>query len=363
MKKTLLVVAGWFLLPAVALADCPDDSEPARMWSGGRTVVVRADGYAHVSVNAGRTFCGAEELSGDVAVAVDRRGTIWGADAESQVLIRRTRRGKVVRTAAPKLAKLRGPLELKTAGGWIVVHEDLDLEDGALLATRDRGRRWYSQVLPECGNNDCQFTVLGDGGWSLMTGFEAGCGGGYQERHLGRLDATSHREGPWPWDSPLFATAGDHVFGFCDDEAANVPCSIDRKGVVRRLEPGRHIDELGPVGVSRTGRQLVAAGSWYGVRKAGLWRRAALPERTDTLLGFDRRDRPVVLAEAVIYGRTARGWRTIARLPNPAPHHDTDIQMLGTGELVALQDGRLYRHTCDEWQPADLDGAPVCGSL
>lgn len=110
---------------------------------------------------------------------------------------------------AARRALRRGHAELFTEGErrivrptdtWLAADES---RTGHLDVSEDAGRIWRRVELPPCGNAGCVLRLEKGGALQMMTGFEAGCGGGYQTRMVGHLDGREWQEAPWSWDSPL----------------------------------------------------------------------------------------------------------------------------------------------------------------
>jgi hypothetical protein len=113
------------------------------------------------------------------------------------------------------------------------------LEDTAadLWVSDDAGKTWRTLTLPTCGNAGCVLRVERDGALQFMTGHEAPCGGGGQDRLVGHLDGREWAAAPWPWDSPFGYTlpADGWAAADCTPPQAlqgpdRVPCLVDATG-------------------------------------------------------------------------------------------------------------------------------------
>lgn len=113
------------------------------------------------------------------------------------------------------------------------------LEDTAadLWVSDDAGKTWRTVTLPACGNAGCVLCLERGGALQFMTGHEAPCGGGGQDRQVGHLDGREWSSAPWPWDSPLGFTLPADGWAAADCTPPQgfpvqdrVPCLVDATG-------------------------------------------------------------------------------------------------------------------------------------
>lgn len=149
---------------------------------------------------------------------------------------------KTLPSAAWKAIR-RGRAELWVEGDRRIVRPTADRlagqEDVAatLWVSDDAGRTWRTVMLPACGNAGCVLRLERGGALQFMTGHEAPCGGGLQDRQVGHVDGRAWTVVPWPWDSPLgFSLPADGWAaadctppeGFKGPD--RVPCLVDDAG-------------------------------------------------------------------------------------------------------------------------------------
>lgn len=129
-------------------------------------------------------------------------------------------------------------LVVRPTDAWLAGGEG---RTGRVHLSEDAGRSWRVVELPPCGNAGCALRLERGGAFALVTGHEAPCGGGTQERLVGRLGDAEFANAPWPWDTPFdfalpgdgFAAAGCHP-GYALGEAYHGPetalCLVDEAG-------------------------------------------------------------------------------------------------------------------------------------
>jgi hypothetical protein len=153
-----------------------------------------------------------------------------------------TKHRKLLPKAAWKALR-RGHAELWVEGDRHVVRPTAErlrgLEDAAatLWVSDDAGQTWRTVPLPTCGNAGCVLRLERDGALQFMTGHEAPCGGGTQDRQFGHVDGRAWTSAPWPWDSPLSFTlpADGWAAAECTPPRGfqgpdRVPCLVDAAG-------------------------------------------------------------------------------------------------------------------------------------
>lgn len=154
---------------------------------------------------------------------------------------------KMLPKAARRAIK-RGQAELWIEAERWIVRPDADWlnggfeesRTGTLYVSEDAGRTWRTVTLPACGNAGCVLRLEKGGALQMMTGSEAPCGGGHQQRMIGHLDGREWQDAPWPWDSPLdfHLPADGWAAGECHPGYDNkdwtgpnsVPCLVDLAG-------------------------------------------------------------------------------------------------------------------------------------
>jgi hypothetical protein len=113
----------------------------------------------------------------------------------------------------------------------------LEDEAATLWVSDDAGKTWRTVTLPACGNAGCVLRLERGGALQFMTGHEAACGGGGQDRQVGHLDGREWTGAAWPWDSPLGFTLPADGWAATDcsppkgfEGPDRVPCLVDAAG-------------------------------------------------------------------------------------------------------------------------------------
>jgi len=180
-------------------------------------------------------------LAGDdnvTAVALDDDGTAWVARG-TRIGIR-TPKGAERWIDAP--GETGSTRDLWVRGRFVVWAGDAGPDDDSIfMVSRDGGRTFEERLEWEVGNYALELALDAKGRVHYVTGWEAGCGGGYQQRFAGKVGDQALMSVDWAFDAPgnYFATASG--WAYVGDETCNksglcaLPPAGDARPIVRDL--------------------------------------------------------------------------------------------------------------------------------
>ncbi|MCA9699441.1 MAG: hypothetical protein KC431_18085, partial [Myxococcales bacterium] len=236
---------------------------------------------------------------------------------------------------------------------WLIALGELDEpkddETGTQLAFSRDGEHWTLAPGPYLGNMESELAV-NNGLLQVLTGSEAGCGGGSQERYLATitvddtLDPTSLAKlawmpGDWPFDAPFDRHLGADGWAFahesCTDEetGASIPdeddwqgiCAVDRRGKQQVLLgfAGAYLLEYG-----HGQTLLLEGGGLWAIEGGAALKLTRIGEGQPELLAggvdnatVDGAGHMLVAAGGKMHIGGAEGWSTIV-LPKETPKPD-----------------------------------------
>lgn len=153
----------------------------------------------------------------------------------------------------------------------VVLHRPAEAVPELVSASVDAGATWIAQDV-YVGNAGFELAWSADGVLDVMTGSEASCGGGYQERWSGRVRDDAWTTVAWPLDTPLSWGVGAERFAYavdhdgCDDAHPTGPavCAVrDGRSTVALPLPAESFDAFtvvtnGPHTLAQLGSTLLS---------------------------------------------------------------------------------------------------------
>jgi hypothetical protein len=214
---------------------------------------------------------------GDLVVETPSATAVSTASTAADATIHRKTLPKAVSRALR-----RKQATLRVEGRRHIVHPTaahlakLSHRAATLWVSEDEGQTWREVTLPECGNAGCVLRVERGGALQFMTGHEAGCGGGDQERLVGHVDGREWRAAPWPWDSPFAYQLPADGWAAADcsppegfEGPDRVPCLVDLEGREVYLPVAWDDDETRPLVVDVIAGTVSYAGRRFPLRGVG----------------------------------------------------------------------------------------------
>lgn len=187
--------------------------------------------------------------------------------------------------------------------------------------SRDLGVRWRALRTPEVGNAGYALQVEPDGSLQLMSGFEAACGGGGQQRSTGGLDGR-WRDAVWPLDVPYGWFLGPGGWAYartlagerCGADAALCAIRGQKIQPVHLPQaPGRPLGEGWPdegFAADNGGQMVITVGRDLVELEGARMRRLAAAPRGLTALALDAAGRPIAVAHGQLLSWSpASGWQ------------------------------------------------------
>ena len=237
----------------ISLALVPSSTWSQLEASPSGAVVVASDLEVRLSTDQGKTFRG-------TLFGVDRVDSVALTDDGTLYVARHGRLGVRAPDGAERWSRL--PAEttylLVANGAYVLWLGVTDPEaDESWWASADGGATFTQRPEWKTGTNANTAALTPAGRVHLLLGWEAPCGGGYQERYVGRISDHELRSTGWPLDSPVdyFPTTRGWVYvpDDCDEFNRYVLCAVSPRGVVSRLAVPFDDEDYGPMYAAEDG--------------------------------------------------------------------------------------------------------------